>query len=219
MERLRSKKSVMKIIKTNAIYFLISVVGLLLTFALSACAPNMGNGSMIIAPIRMPFSLLGDAGRLFKSTGVDAVRVTRFSDERPLDGIGEIDDRILVAATDVGDAARGAFVEAVKSRRVLVKQDMNIPTLGGEVERWFVKIEPGFPTTSCIAMAKIKVEVFDKSGVIVYQGHYEGGYSETRLVPRKQDVEDVLQRAMANAVQSAVDDSELWRVVEAVDSV
>ena len=183
---------------------------------LASCSPSLENGKMRIAPIEVPYSINDSTKRIFRQEVFQPVHISSFHDSRPLAGIGEIDGRILIPATDVGDAVHNAIETALKRRGVPLGYRPSSPTIGGSVERWFIGVSPGFPTTRTEAFAQIKMDVYDPAGVVVYRGTYEGGYSESHIAPQKRNAEHTLQQAMANAIHSAISDSELWRAVKAV---
>jgi hypothetical protein len=176
----------------------------------------MDDGVMRIAPIEVPYSIQDGTRRLFGREEFHPVYLSSFSDLRPIKGIGEIESRILMPATDVGQAVRSGVESALKERGVPVGYRPSSPTIGGSVERWFIGITPGFPTTRADAFAQIKMDVYNSAGIVVYRGTYEGGYSESHIAPRKRNAEVTLKRAMANAIHSAITDAELWRAVVAV---
>lgn len=183
---------------------------------LAGCSPSMDDGFMRIAPIEVPYSIEDGTRHLFGGDNFHPVYISSFSDARPVPGIGEIEGRILSPATDVGDAVRTAFESALRERGVQVQYRPSSPTIGGSVERWFLEVTPGFPMTRADALAKINLEVYDPSGIVVYRGSYEGGYTESHIAPRKRNAEYTLKRAMANAVHSAISDKAMWRAVVAV---
>lgn len=183
---------------------------------LSGCSPSMDDGIMRIAPVEVPYSIEDGTRRLLGAEDFYPVYISSFSDSRPMKGIGEIESRILTPATDVGEAVRSGVESALKERGVLVGYRPSSPTIGGSVERWFIGVTPGFPTTRADAFAKITMEVYGPTGIVVYRGIYEGGYSESHIAPGKTNAEFTLKRAMGNAIHSAITDAELWRAVIAV---
>jgi hypothetical protein len=183
---------------------------------LTGCSPSLDNGIMRIAPIEVPYSIEDGTRRLFGGDEFNPVYISSFADLRPIKGIGEIEDRMLTPATDVGEAVRSGLESALKERGVQVGYRPSSPTIGGSVERWFIGVKPGFPTTRADALAKIRMDVYDPAGIVVYRGIYEGGYTESHIAPRKRNAEFTLKRAMANAIHSAITDAELWRAVKAV---
>jgi len=196
-----------------------TLVGVLQVCALlTGCSPSMDDGLMRIAPIEVPYSIEDGTKRLLGGDNFYPVHISSFADARPIKGIGEIESHILTPATDVGDAVRAAFESALKERGVQVQYRPSSPTIGGSVERWFIGVKPGFPMTRADAMAKINIEVYDPSGIVVYRGSYEGGYTESHIAPRKRNAEFTLKRAMANAIHSAISDDALWRAVIAVSN-
>jgi len=180
-------------------------VSILFSLALLAgCAPGLGTELRVNAIPEL------SSIQTVQNMTMSRVALQRFNDSRQKPVIGEVDGRELAAGGDVADSVRRALELRLKAHGAQVVL-FNAPSISGDVREWFVKVNPGFPSSKVEAKALIKLRVFSQRDKALYEGSYKGEMSEESPVFSEGHIEQVLGGAMSQALNEALSDPELLR--------
>lgn len=179
----------------------------LFVLILSACAPGLGTTLRVDAFEATDATSIAIGGARMRA------RVGQFLDMRTRKAIGEVRGRELEPAGDVASGATRALEDELKRAGVELSL-FEAPILVGEVQQWFVTVTPDFPTSSVEAKAKIRMQVTDKSGKVLYSGLYSGGMSQKHPWLTEDEVSHVLAQAMSFAMREALKDERLLRELQ-----
>ena len=174
---------------------------LLLLFAVG-CAPGLG------ASLRVPAITEEEVTPFSHSTGEIRVNVGKFQDMRQPHFIGDVNGRLLEADGDVGLTVQTGFerlFSAAGARLAL----FNSPSIVGDVNKWYVKVNTGFPTSKAMAEADITVSVFDRDSRRVYTATYTGQTSYEHPVLSQSRIQKALVAAIGYAMRQALADERL----------
>lgn len=180
--------------------------GLLILFTagcLSACAPGLGR-DIGVSPISMPS---GESPRSNSSVAVHA-QIRPFVDNRPSQAIAEIGGREINSRGDLALQVREAFENYLKQRGVETG-DPEAPIIGGQISAWYVRVEPGFPTSQAQAEATLVIEVSNLANQLVYTGKYSGSTVVSHPMLNESRISDALAQAMGYAIEEALRDEKL----------
>jgi uncharacterized lipoprotein YajG len=169
-----------------------------LALCFAGCLANVSDRSLRLSPLPRA----SGGGEIVADTPIS---IGSFQDSRRYSVVGEIDGRPLSATESVEQIVRFTLEQELRRRGGRIALS-NAIDLRGEVVDWFVKVRPGFPTTSCEAKAGLNLKMFSPSGDLIFRGEYEGISQVTQPIFTKDLVEESLQNAMINTIEQVLED-------------
>lgn len=142
------------------------------------------------------------------------VRVERFNDSRVDTAIAEINGRKLSPEGDLGTTIKNGFERALRTQGAKISLFDAPLTITGEVTAWKLHVKPGFPVTNLEGKATVRANVVNKAGHVLYRGNYSGIANYQHPYPRQSAIENVLGRAMSEAIGAAMKDRGLVQVLK-----
>jgi uncharacterized lipoprotein YajG len=183
---------------------LISVV-----FLVSACTPTFH--STIKIP-RVPVKIKQTSITRRPQYGM-TIFIDQMVDARKKEALAEYDGRDINPDGDV----TGAVLDALRSgleQKGFKYTDTAPVIISGEIRTWFTRIENGF-TRKATADAALYLEVIDPTNKRVYSGIYRGYSSIEKPGLGEEEVSKALGSSMAEAVNQALSDQQLIRLISA----
>jgi hypothetical protein len=191
----RSRKNIVmkSLLKTHLV---------LLSFLLSACAPELG--------LRLGAPTVPESTAISQSpSGAEQlrVRVGSFKDSRPSQTFVMIDGRKVGTEGSVAQSVEEGFARYLRQAGARIAV-LNAPSIEGEVIDWTAKVDPAFPSAEAKASARIKVTVRDSKAHPLYHGTYSGEATRSHPMVDSEVVQNVLAQAMGSALEAAVNDEQ-----------
>jgi hypothetical protein len=179
-------------------FFCVSLLALLV----SGCAPGLG------ASLRVPPLPEEGVQPLVLTSGEIRVNIGKFNDMRQPQFIGDINGRLLETDGDVGYITQTGCerIFALAGAKLAL---FNVPSLSGDVNRWYVKVTTGFPTSKAVAEASVTMSVYDRESHKVYTATYTGQTSTEHPFLSESKIKQALGSAMNYAIRQALSDQRL----------
>jgi hypothetical protein len=178
---------------------------LVLLLSAAGCAPELGRTLMVPAIPEPELVAAADGA----DGAVDSVRVRvgNFTDARPAQTLVVVDGRKVGSDGALGRTVEDAFARYLRQAGARIAV-LNAPIIEGQVVDWSAHVEPGFPTSSARAIARIKVTVRDSRAHPIYYATFSGESTAQHPMLGEEEIQRLLGQAMGSAIEAAVRDEE-----------
>lgn len=139
------------------------------------------------------------------------VQIVKVNDARPNPWVAEIKGREVSSSRDVAVVVREGFESYLNSEGVRVVMFDSQSHMTIDVKELSIIVQPGFPTSSAEAKARIEVELITPAGR--YLGKYESTTSAEHPMLDQDRIETALGESLGEAIHQAVSDQKLINMI------
>jgi hypothetical protein len=181
------------------------LIGLLVIASLAGCGLRKEHGPLQVSSVPaydIPMLQAARASNLKLVVG-------DFRDVRADSSLVLDEDR--EAADDVADLVTRTIRQTLRENGVHTKL-FGGPKIDGEIQRWQVVIEKGFPSRTAKAEAEISLSLKDEKGNPIFRGRYSAE-SELEHPLVRQHLDEILGQALGLAIKEALNDDDFVAII------